>query len=369
MSTPAAASDRPTLRSFWQDLPREGKYLLSTIIIDFIGNGLVMPFNVVYLHEVRGFELARVGLLSAAGAGRPARGGADRRAHRPHRTAPGRRRVAAHPDRRVHHAGLGDHRAPGGHRLHAARVLRRHHLARHPDPDRHDHPEPPAAALLRRQLHAAQPRHRDRRHPRRPLRRRHPAGDVRRHLPHRRGHVPRAAGDLPRPAAACPPAGQADRAGRGPGRCPTQHGLPRATSRPLAAAGPPHRLRRLVRGLRAAQHRSARLRPRGRWHLDAGARPGLRGQHGGHRRAPAVRAPADRRTSPHADARPHVGHLGRVVPRCSAPPAWYPAPSSPPSCSGSARRSSGSARRSTSRRCRRWSTTSHPTTCAVATTP
>ncbi len=63
MSTPAAASDRPTLRSFWQDLPREGKYLLSTIIIDFIGNGLVMPFNVVYLHEVRGFELARVGLL------------------------------------------------------------------------------------------------------------------------------------------------------------------------------------------------------------------------------------------------------------------------------------------------------------------
>ena len=63
MSTPAAASDRPTLRSFWQDLPREGKYLLSTIIVDFIGNGLVMPFNVVYLHEVRGFELARVGLL------------------------------------------------------------------------------------------------------------------------------------------------------------------------------------------------------------------------------------------------------------------------------------------------------------------
>ena len=63
MSTPAAAGDRPTLRSFWQDLPREGKYLLSTIIIDFIGNGLVMPFNVVYLHEVRGFELTRVGLL------------------------------------------------------------------------------------------------------------------------------------------------------------------------------------------------------------------------------------------------------------------------------------------------------------------
>jgi MFS family permease len=63
MSTPAAPSERPNLSSFWHDLPREGKYLLSTIIIDFIGNGLVMPFNVVYLHEVRGFELARVGLL------------------------------------------------------------------------------------------------------------------------------------------------------------------------------------------------------------------------------------------------------------------------------------------------------------------
>ena len=63
MSTSAGASSRLTLRSFWHDLPREGKFLLSTIIIDFVGNGLVMPFNVVYLHEVRGFELARVGLL------------------------------------------------------------------------------------------------------------------------------------------------------------------------------------------------------------------------------------------------------------------------------------------------------------------
>ncbi|HEU4999627.1 MAG TPA: MFS transporter [Lapillicoccus sp.] len=65
MATSAAPDARPTLRSFWTDLPREGKFLLSTIIIDFIGNGLVMPFNVVYLHEVRGFELARVGLLLA----------------------------------------------------------------------------------------------------------------------------------------------------------------------------------------------------------------------------------------------------------------------------------------------------------------
>ena len=40
---------RPRLRDFWTDLPREGKFLLSTIIIDFIGTGLAMPFLVVYL--------------------------------------------------------------------------------------------------------------------------------------------------------------------------------------------------------------------------------------------------------------------------------------------------------------------------------
>jgi MFS family permease len=65
MSSPAAPDARPTLGSFWHDLPREGKLLLSTIIVDFVGSGLVMPFNVVYLHEVRGFDLARVGLLLA----------------------------------------------------------------------------------------------------------------------------------------------------------------------------------------------------------------------------------------------------------------------------------------------------------------
>lgn len=55
----------PPLSSFWSDLPAAGKWLLSTVIIDFIGNGLVLPFNVVYLHEVRGFDLAHVGLILA----------------------------------------------------------------------------------------------------------------------------------------------------------------------------------------------------------------------------------------------------------------------------------------------------------------
>ena len=58
-------TERPSLASFWSDLPREGKLLLSTVIVDFIGTGLVMPFNVVYLHEVRGLELTHVGLLLA----------------------------------------------------------------------------------------------------------------------------------------------------------------------------------------------------------------------------------------------------------------------------------------------------------------
>jgi MFS family permease len=54
---------RPTLASFWHDLPREGKLLLSVVVFEFIGTGLVLPFHVVYLHEVRDFDLGHVGLL------------------------------------------------------------------------------------------------------------------------------------------------------------------------------------------------------------------------------------------------------------------------------------------------------------------
>jgi MFS family permease len=58
-TTPA----KPTLASFWHDLPREGKLLLSVVVFEFIGTGLVMPFHVVYLHEVRDIPLGHVGLL------------------------------------------------------------------------------------------------------------------------------------------------------------------------------------------------------------------------------------------------------------------------------------------------------------------
>jgi MFS family permease len=60
---------RPPLSSFWRDLPREGKLLISTVIFSAVGTGLVLPFMVVYLHEVRGIPLETVGLLLALQAG------------------------------------------------------------------------------------------------------------------------------------------------------------------------------------------------------------------------------------------------------------------------------------------------------------
>ena len=37
--------------------------MLSIVVLEFLGTGLVLPFNVVYLHEVRDFSLSDVGLL------------------------------------------------------------------------------------------------------------------------------------------------------------------------------------------------------------------------------------------------------------------------------------------------------------------
>ena len=93
MSTPA---ERPSLASFWHDLPREGKLLLSVIVFEFIGTGLVLPFHVVYLHEVRDFALSDVGLLLALlAAGRLRDPGAGRDRDRPVRRAAGADRLAA----------------------------------------------------------------------------------------------------------------------------------------------------------------------------------------------------------------------------------------------------------------------------------
>jgi MFS family permease len=58
---------RPSLASFWHDLPREGKLLLSLVVIDFLGRGLTLPFAVVYLHQVRDFSLSTTGTLIGLG--------------------------------------------------------------------------------------------------------------------------------------------------------------------------------------------------------------------------------------------------------------------------------------------------------------
>ena len=59
------ARDRPSLASFWNDLPRDGKFLLSTVAVEALGTGLVLPFGFIYLHEVRGFTIETAGSLLA----------------------------------------------------------------------------------------------------------------------------------------------------------------------------------------------------------------------------------------------------------------------------------------------------------------
>jgi len=61
----SSQAPRPSIASFWHDLPREGRLLLSVVAFEFIGTGLVLPFWVVYLHELRGYSLGVVGLLLA----------------------------------------------------------------------------------------------------------------------------------------------------------------------------------------------------------------------------------------------------------------------------------------------------------------
>jgi MFS family permease len=59
---PASAT---TLRAFWAQLPREGRWLLSTVAVQLFGRGLTLPFTVIYLHEVRGIGLDVAGSLMA----------------------------------------------------------------------------------------------------------------------------------------------------------------------------------------------------------------------------------------------------------------------------------------------------------------
>src|SRR6478736_3934596 len=63
-SESVATTPTPTgLSGFWHDLPRAARLMLSVVAVQFLGTGLVLPFHVVYLHEVRDFSLSDVGLL------------------------------------------------------------------------------------------------------------------------------------------------------------------------------------------------------------------------------------------------------------------------------------------------------------------
>lgn len=57
------SSPRSGALAFWSDLPRDGRWLLSTVVVQFFGRGLTLPFTIIYLHEVRGFSLGLSGTL------------------------------------------------------------------------------------------------------------------------------------------------------------------------------------------------------------------------------------------------------------------------------------------------------------------
>ena len=58
-------AERPRIADLWHDLPRDGRLLLGAVVIDALGTGLVLPFSVVYLHEVRSIPLETVGVILA----------------------------------------------------------------------------------------------------------------------------------------------------------------------------------------------------------------------------------------------------------------------------------------------------------------
>lgn len=65
------SSPRAGVLAFWSHLPRDGRWLLSTVVVQFFGRGLTLPFTIIYLHEVRGFSLglsgALMGLIAVVG--------------------------------------------------------------------------------------------------------------------------------------------------------------------------------------------------------------------------------------------------------------------------------------------------------------
>lgn len=64
MST-STTPPRPGVREFWRALSTEGRWLLSTVVVQTLGRGLTLPFTIIYIHEVRGIPLDLAGLLMA----------------------------------------------------------------------------------------------------------------------------------------------------------------------------------------------------------------------------------------------------------------------------------------------------------------
>ena len=190
--------------------------------------------------------------------------------------------------------------------------------------DRVGDPVRAAAALLRGQLHPAQPRHRHRRRHRRRVRRRRPTcatfqaiylGDAAQLPP----------GALPAARCRC----ATSRAGSSTdGRRPTAKvGYLAVVRRPAMATMTAAELRVVVRRLLAAQRRHAGVRARGRRDLDPGLGLRVRRQHAGDRAAPAGRAAAHRGPAPHPGDRGDGRGLGGVVAAARRRPGWSPAPS------------------------------------------
>ncbi len=60
-----STTTRPGMRAFWSSLSVEGRWLLSTVVVQTLGRGLTLPFTIIYMHEVRGISLDLAGLLMA----------------------------------------------------------------------------------------------------------------------------------------------------------------------------------------------------------------------------------------------------------------------------------------------------------------
>ena len=255
---PEVPHQRFTLRGFWNELPTPGRWLLSTTAVSTLGRGMTLPFTIIYVHEVRGVPLDVAGLLMgliavvALVVTGPVGALVDRLGARVVVIWGNVAQLVGGGG-----AGLRHHRARVRAGLHPARHQLRRGLARLQRPDGEHRLRPAAHPVLRHQLRAGQPRHRDRRHRQRVPHQRRPARHVHRDLPRRRGVRARADRPAPGPAAA---RGRAARPGpRRRGRA-GRHRLPHHPAQPGRRVDHRPHVPVQLRGLRADGGRLPRVR-------------------------------------------------------------------------------------------------------------